>query len=212
MSQSAADRVQAGGGPAGRVQAGGGPAGQVQQAPGLRNAANTLTVLRLLLVPAFVWFLLGGGTGDRIVAFVAFAVASVTDFLDGKLARRQGTVTDFGKMADPIADKALTGAALITLSYLGELPWWVTAVILFRELAVTGLRFWVLRHGVMAASRGGKIKTLLQIIAISLYVLPLHADLLREIFLAAALVATVVTGVDYLARALRMRRAGLPTP
>jgi CDP-diacylglycerol---glycerol-3-phosphate 3-phosphatidyltransferase len=198
LSQSAADRVQAGAVPTGRAE----------QAPGLLNAPNTLTVLRLLLVPAFVWFLLGGGTGDRIIAFVAFAVASVTDFLDGKLARRHGTVTDFGKMADPIADKALTGAALITLSYLGELPWWVTAVILFRELAVTGLRFWVLRHGVMAASRGGKVKTLLQIIAISLYVLPLHADLVRQVFLAAALVATVVTGADYLGRALRLRAAG----
>ena len=83
-------------------------------------------------------------------------------------------ITDFGKIADPIADKALTGSALITLSYLGELPWWVTAVIVVREVAVTGLRFWVIRRGVIAASRGGKAKTMLQVIAISLYVLPWH--------------------------------------
>ena len=99
----------------------------------------------------------------RIAAFVVFGIASVTDLLDGELARRRGLITDFGKIADPIADKALTGSALVTLSWLGELPWWVTGVILVRELAVTGLRFWVIRHGVIAASRGGKTKTVLQI-------------------------------------------------
>ena len=101
-----------------------------------------------------------------------FGVASVTDLLDGRLARSRGLITDFGKIADPIADKALTGSALVTLSVLGELPWWVTAVILVREIAVTALRFWVIRRGVIAASRGGKLKTLLQVIAIALYVLP----------------------------------------
>ncbi len=171
------------------------------------NIANALTVLRLVLVPVFVWFLLDGGTGARIIAFVAFAVASVTDLLDGELARRRSLITDFGKIADPIADKALTGSALITLSYLGELPWWVTGVIVFRELAVTGLRFWVIRHGVIAASRGGKLKTLLQVIAISLYVLPWHVALLQEIIMAAAVVVTVVTGADYTVRAVRLRRA-----
>ncbi len=125
-------------------------------------------------MPVFVWFLLEGGTEDRAIAFVAFALASVTDLLDGELARRRSLITDFGKIADPIADKALTGSALITLSYLGELAWWITAVIVVRELAVTGLRFWVIRHGVIAASRGGKAKTMLQIIAISLYILPWH--------------------------------------
>jgi len=176
-------------------------------APGLLNVANGLTVLRLALVPVFVWFLLEGGTRDRTIAFVAFAVASVTDLLDGELARRRGLITDFGKIADPIADKALTGSALITLSYLGELPWWVTCVIVVRELAVTGLRFWVIRHGVIAASRGGKAKTMLQIIAISLYVLPWHLDLLRQLFMAAAVIVTLVTGIDYTARAIRLHRA-----
>jgi CDP-diacylglycerol--glycerol-3-phosphate 3-phosphatidyltransferase len=175
--------------------------------PGLVNIANGLTVARLALVPVFVWFLLDGGTGGRTIAFVAFAVASVTDLLDGELARRRGLITDFGKIADPIADKALTGSALITLSYLGELAWWVTAVIVVRELAVTGLRFWVIRQGVIAASRGGKIKTMLQIVAISLYVLPIHLNVLREVVMGAAVVVTVVTGVDYTARAIRLRRA-----
>jgi len=134
-------------------------------------------------------------------------VASVTDLLDGELARRLGLITDFGKIADPIADKALTGSALITLSYLGELAWWVTAVIVVREVAVTGLRFWVIRRGVIAASRGGKIKTMLQIVAISLYVLPLHLSLAREIVMGLAVAVTLGTGVDYVARAIRLRRA-----
>jgi CDP-diacylglycerol---glycerol-3-phosphate 3-phosphatidyltransferase len=175
--------------------------------PGLVNIANELTVLRLVLVPVFVWFLLEGGTYGRSVAFLAFAVASVTDYLDGELARRRGLITDFGKIADPIADKALTGAALITLSYLGELAWWVTAVIVIREVVVTLLRFWVIRHGVIAASRGGKLKTLLQIIAISLYVLPGHFDVVREVVMGAAVVVTLVTGVDYVMRAIRLRKA-----
>jgi CDP-diacylglycerol---glycerol-3-phosphate 3-phosphatidyltransferase len=180
----------------------GGPA-----APGLVNVANALTVARLALVPVFIWFLLAGGTADRAIAFVAFAVASVTDLLDGELARRRSLITDFGKIADPIADKALTGSALITLSYLGELPWWITAVIVVRELGVTALRFWVIRRGVIAASRGGKLKTLLQIVAISLYVLPWHITIVRAVVMGLALVATVVTGADYTARAIRLRRA-----
>ena len=180
---------------------------EVPPGPRLLNIANGLTVLRLALVPFFVWFLLGGGTAGRSIAFVAFAVASVTDLLDGELARRRGLITDFGKIADPIADKALTGSALITLSYLGELAWWITCVIVVREVAVTALRFWVIRRGVIAASRGGKIKTLLQVIAISLYVLPWHVDVVRAVAMGAALIVTVVTGVDYTARAIRLRRA-----
>ena len=108
-----------------------------------------------------------------MLAFLAFAVASVTDRVDGELARKRGLVTDFGKIADPIADKALIGAALIGLSLLGELPWWVTVVVLVREIGVTLLRFFVIRHGVMPASRGGKVKTLLQAVAIGLLILPL---------------------------------------
>ena len=174
--------------------------------PALVNLPNALTVLRLFLVPVFVAFLAAGGTGWRIGAFVVFAVASVTDLLDGELARRGGQITDFGKIADPIADKALTGSALITLSVLGELPWWVTVVIMTREVGITLLRFWVIRHGVIAASRGGKVKTVLLMVAIGLYILPIHADIVRAVLMGAALVVTVLTGADYVLRAFRLRR------
>ncbi|HEX9031673.1 MAG TPA: CDP-diacylglycerol--glycerol-3-phosphate 3-phosphatidyltransferase [Streptosporangiaceae bacterium] len=174
-------------------------------APRLVNVPNGLTVLRLVLVPVFVAFLVIGGTQWRIAAFVVFAVASVTDLLDGELARRSGMVTDFGKIADPIADKALTGSALITLSALGELSWWVTAVIMVREVGVTALRFWVLRHGVIPASRGGKLKTVLQMIAIGLYILPIDVGWVRPAIMGAAVAVTLVTGVDYVVRAVRLR-------
>ena len=176
--------------------------------PSLVNVANALTVFRLCLVPVFVVLLLAGGDALRIAACVTFGVASATDLLDGELARRRGLVTDFGKIADPIADKVLTGSALVVLSFLGELPWWITAVILFRELAVTCLRFWVLSRGVIAASRGGKAKTLLQIVAIALYILPGPPPLARELVMAVALAVTVVTGADYVVRAARLRRVG----
>lgn len=175
--------------------------------PGLVNIANALTVLRLALVPVFVLMLLASGSGWRIAAFATFGIASITDLLDGELARRRSLITDFGKIADPIADKALTGSALVTLSVLGQLPWWVTGVILFRELAVTGLRFWVIRRGVIAASRGGKAKTLLQVIAISLYILPGHFGVARDVVMAAAVLVTVVTGGDYAVRAVRLHSA-----
>lgn len=177
---------------------------------GLLNIANWLTVGRIVLVPVVVIGLTAGGTAWRMVALAAFLVASLTDLLDGRLARSRGLVTDFGKIADPVADKALTGAALISLSVLGDLPWWVTVLIMIRELGVTALRFWVIRRGVIAASRGGKLKTLLQIIAICLYILPWTPGILRWLAMAAALIATLVTGVDYLLRALRLRRAVRP--
>ena len=181
----------------------------------LLNIANILTVSRLVLVPVFLVALFtegGHSFGWRLGATIVFAIASVTDQLDGWLARRHGLVTDFGKIADPIADKALTGAALVTLSYLGWLPWWVTAVILAREVAVTALRFWVIRYGVIAASRGGKLKTLLQVLAISLYMLPEVPQWLRAVVMAVAVVVTVVTGADYAIRAARLRRRQVPGP
>jgi CDP-diacylglycerol---glycerol-3-phosphate 3-phosphatidyltransferase len=186
--------------------------------PGLLNVANGLTMLRLVLVPAFVLLLVAGGTAARIAAFAVFLVASVTDLLDGRIARRRGLITDFGKIADPIADKALTGAALVTLSAQNELAWWVTAVILARELGVTALRFWVIRHGVIAASRGGKLKTMLQVLAIALYVLPGPPATLRAAVMALAVAVTVATGADYAIRAVRLRsrsraaRLRLPGP
>ena len=193
------------------TRAGVDPASQPAQTAHVVNIANALTLLRLLLVPVFVVVLFADGghsEGWRIWACVVFAVATITDFIDGDLARSRGLVTDVGKVADPIADKALTGAALIGLSILGDLPWWVTIVILVREIGVTALRFFVIRHGVIPASRGGKAKTLLQNIAIGLYLLPLSgwAASLRFWLMAAALVVTVVTGADYVARALRLRQ------
>lgn len=178
----------------------------------LVNIANILTVTRLLLVPVFLLTMFAGGghsTGWRMVAFLVFAVGSFTDFIDGHLARKYGLVTDFGKVIDPIADKALTGAALVALSALGELPWWVTLTIAGREILVTLLRFWVIRYGVIAASYGGKVKTFAQIIAIGLYLLPLPAafDPVLWAGMGIALVLTVVTGVDYVVRALRLRAA-----
>jgi CDP-diacylglycerol--glycerol-3-phosphate 3-phosphatidyltransferase len=187
--------------------------GDPVQTASLFNIANALTVLRLLLVPVFAVALFhdgGDSTTWRWIAWGVFAIASFTDLVDGELARRRGLVTSFGKIADPIADKALMGTALVGLSILGELPWWVTVVVLVREVGVTLLRFWVIRRGVIPASRGGKVKTLLQGVAIGLYVLPLTGWLrtLSAVILAAAVVLTLVTGVDYVARALALRRSG----
>ncbi|HJY24130.1 MAG TPA: CDP-alcohol phosphatidyltransferase family protein [Actinomycetes bacterium] len=177
------------------------------------NLANQLTVLRLLLVPVLAWLLYEiGAASDElpwsIAAFLVFIGASATDSVDGEIARRRGLITNFGIVADPIADKALTGTALIGLSVLGDLPWWVTIAFLVREFGVTVLRFWVIRHGVIPASRGGKLKTVLQVIAIGLYLLPLTGPLAtgRAWVMGAALIVTLVTGVDYVARAVRLRR------
>ncbi|MFN2624947.1 MAG: CDP-diacylglycerol--glycerol-3-phosphate 3-phosphatidyltransferase [Mycobacteriales bacterium] len=179
----------------------------------VRNAANAVTVVRLLLVPVFAFLLFAEGghrLGWRVAAWAAFAVASVTDRLDGHLARTRGLVTSFGEIADPIADKALIGTALIGLSMLGELPWWVTVPVLVREVGVTALRFWVIRHGVIPASRGGKAKTMLQSLAIGLFVLVPDPKGVTAVVLGAlmavAVVVTCATGIDYVARALTLRQ------
>ncbi|CAM5244286.1 tRNA-2-methylthio-N(6)-dimethylallyladenosine synthase [Streptomyces griseus] len=146
----------------------------------LWNIANILTMVRLLLVPGFVLLLFHDGGYDpvwRSFAWAAFAIAMITDLFDGHLARAYNLVTDFGKIADPIADKAIMGAALVSLSVLGDLPWWITGVILARELGITLMRFWVIRHAVIPASRGGKLKTLAQGTAAGMYVLVLTGPL-----------------------------------
>ena len=180
------------------------------------NLANYLTVLRLLLVPVFLVLLLaddGDNAALRIAAAVVFLLAALTDRVDGQIARSRGLITSFGKLADPIADKALTGAALIGLSVLDELPWAVTVLVLVRELGVTLLRFVVLRHGVMPAGRGGKVKTFLQVTAILLYVLPLTGLLhsLAVAVMAVAVLVTVGTGVEIVVKALAMRRTSART-
>ena len=179
----------------------------------LLNVANVLTMSRLVLVPVFLLALFahdGTDTKWRLIAFALFAVLSITDHIDGRLARKHGLITDFGKIADPIADKALTGSALVGLSILGELPWWVTVVIAVREIGVTLLRFWVIRHGVIPASPGGKLKTLVQIIAIGLYILPMPAWFhpVAVVTMGVAVVLTVATGLDYVVRAVRLRARG----
>ncbi|MFJ4204348.1 CDP-diacylglycerol--glycerol-3-phosphate 3-phosphatidyltransferase [Streptomyces sviceus] len=178
------------------------------------NIANLLTMLRLVLVPGFVALMLANGGYDpawRSFAWAAFAIAMITDLFDGHLARTYNLVTDFGKIADPIADKAIMGAALICLSGLGDLPWWVTIVILGRELGITLLRFLVIRYGVIPASRGGKLKTLSQGIAVGMYILALTGWLATARFwvMAVAVVLTVVTGLDYVRQAIVLRRQGI---
>ena len=175
------------------------------------NIANGLTVFRLGLVPLFVLALFAAGghhDGWRWVATGVFALASYTDRIDGQIARSRNLVTSFGKLVDPLADKALIGAALIGLSLLDELPWWITVVVLVRELGVTLLRFWVIRHGVIPASRGGKLKAFIQAVAIGLYVLPLSGWFAtgRAGIMGLAVIVTVVTGIDYVARALTLRQ------
>ncbi|MFE2422472.1 CDP-diacylglycerol--glycerol-3-phosphate 3-phosphatidyltransferase [Streptomyces hokutonensis] len=228
MSGSASGGVPSGGVPAGGASSGavesgvpGGPrparakvvAAAVNQAS-VWNIANFLTMLRLLLVPGFVALMLADGGYDpamRSFAWAAFAIAMITDLFDGHLARTYDLVTDFGKIADPIADKAIMGAALICLSSLGDLPWWVTVVILGRELGITLLRFLVIRYGVIPASRGGKLKTLTQGVAVGMYVLALTGWLatLRFWVMAAAVILTVLTGLDYVRQAIVLRRQGI---
>jgi len=188
------------------------PAGAPPTTVRVVNLPNALTVLRVLCVPLIAWLLFvdNGASGvARDAAALLFVLASLTDLADGAIARRYGLITTFGKIADPIADKALTGVALVGLSLLGELPWWVTVVILVREIGVTLLRFWVIEHGVIPASRGGKAKTLVQTVAIAMYLAPVSWewwDVARAIVMGAAVVLTVVTGVDYAVRAWALRR------
>ena len=176
------------------------------------NLPNALTVLRLLCVPLLIVLLVRSAEPSPIardLAAVLFVLASLTDLVDGAIARARGQVTTFGKIADPIADKALIATALIGLSALGQLPWWVTIIILGREVAVTALRFWVIEHGVIPASRGGKAKTVAQTVAITMYLVDVPPvpwwEAARAIAMGVAVALTLVTGIDYALRARRLR-------
>ncbi len=184
------------------------------------NLPNAITLVRILMVPVVIALLLvddGRSVGFRLAALAVFVVAAVSDHVDGEIARRRNLVTDFGKIADPIADKMLLGAVLVVFSVLGQVWWWVTVVILVREVGVTLLRFWVIRYGVIAASPGGKLKTVLQMLALGLYLIPFElwepallartGEVAAVVTLGAATVVTVVTGVDYVVRALALRRS-----
>lgn len=181
------------------------------------NLPNLITIVRILLAPLFFWMILADGGADgalRWWAAVLFVLAIATDGVDGALARRYNLVTELGKLLDPIADKVLTGAALIALSIMNELPWWVTVVILVREVGITIYRFVVIRQGVIPASRGGKIKTLTQAFAISFALFPLWQlvgpwiDWVNTVLMSLAVIATVITGIDYLWQGFRQHRRG----
>lgn len=190
------------------------------------NGPNVLTTLRLVLVPVFAWMLLAHGDdmGWRIATTAVFALALLTDLIDGWWARKANLVTDFGKIADPIADKAITGMAFVGLSILGELPWLVTVIVLVREWGITLLRFLLLRRGiVLAANKGGKLKTATQTIALILFLLPLPGyvwgapltpaavpELVSWLVMAVAVVVTVVSGIDYLRAAARAQPSSEP--
>lgn len=194
-------------------------AGQVVDpaVPSPWNIANLVTMARIAMVPFFAWALVADGGHSvtwRLVATALFLIAAASDRVDGHLARSRNLITDLGKLLDPIADKALVGAALILLWVpLGELPWWVPVVVLVRELGITFMRMSLLRYAVVPASRGGKIKTTLQIAAIGLFLLPLDhlpgfIRVVAWVVMGAAIAVTVITGVDYAVAGWRIRRDG----
>lgn len=191
--------------------------GSVVPSAPLWNIANIVTMARIVLVPVFAALYLVGTTSAQLAAAAVFVVAALTDRVDGYLARSRGLVTDFGKIADPIADKALTMTALVLLSVEDVVPWWVTIVIIVRELGITALRFVLVRRAVIPASSGGKLKTVLQLVFIAMLLVPWAAivpaglatvvDVAARVVMAAAVIVTVVTGVDYVRKAIRIARA-----
>ncbi|GAB3660665.1 CDP-diacylglycerol--glycerol-3-phosphate 3-phosphatidyltransferase [Zhihengliuella somnathii] len=188
------------------------------------NIANVLTTLRIVMVPVFIWFyVLDVTAGEpqygpwRWAALGLFALAMYTDKLDGDLARSRGLITDFGKIADPIADKLLTGAALVLFSIYGELSWWATAIVLVREWGITAMRFVVISYSVMPASRGGKLKTVTQALAILLFLIPVTWTIgwlwvFAMAVMLAAVLLTLVTGLDYAVQAVRLRHTARSGP
>lgn len=194
--------------------------GSVAPSAPLWNVANLVTMARVALVPVFAWLFLLDTTAGRLAAAIVFVVAALSDNLDGYLARSRGLVTDFGKIADPIADKALTMTALVLLSAAGSVPWWVTVVIIVRELGITAIRFALVRRAVIAASAGGKAKTVLQLVFMALLIVPWSAlvpaatadvfVMVAEVIMYAAVAVTVATGIDYLVRAARIARSTDP--
>jgi CDP-diacylglycerol---glycerol-3-phosphate 3-phosphatidyltransferase len=174
----------------------------------LPNLPNSLTILRVLLLPVCAYALFKNGGDDttwRLIAWSLFFVVGLSDILDGKLARDRNQITEFGKLLDPIADKAMLATAAIGASILGLLSWWVTAILLFRELAVTVLRFAVIKDGVIPASKGAKLKTFFQSFGVGFYILPLPTwlHIPRDIFMAIAIYLTITTGVAYFKQVIK---------
>lgn len=180
------------------------------------NVPNILTITRMVLVPVFVWLFLANPHDQtwRFAAMAVFTIAIITDSLDGYIARKYDLVTNFGKIWDSIADKSLTGMAFIVLSIVGELPWWMTIIILAREWGITAMRFAVLKYGVMAANRGGKLKTLIQSFALIAFLawlpdLGTWFSIIKWTLMWLAFALTVLTGIDYLYEAYKLRKASL---
>lgn len=172
------------------------------------NLPNSLTVFRILALPFCAWALFVNGGDDptwRIIAWTSFFIVGMTDVLDGKLARSRNQVSAFGAILDPIADKAFIATALISLSILDRIPWWVTILILTREVGVTILRFAVIKREIISASKGGKFKTLIQNFSVGFYMLPLPEQLFlpRDLLLGLAMFLTITTGISYFRSALR---------
>ena len=164
---------------------------------------NTLTIARILLIPVGVYTLFYDG-GDnstfQIISYAIFFTLGMTDILDGRWARRSNRITALGTFLDPVADKALIGAAMVSLSILDRFPWWITILILTREIGITLFRLLVIKDGVIPASRGGKIKTLTQNFGVGFFILPLPASLdwFKFGFISVAIVLTITSAYDYL--------------
>lgn len=174
----------------------------------LPNLPNSLTILRVLLLPLCAYALFKNGGDDttwRLIAWTLFFIVGLSDILDGKLARDRNQITEFGKLLDPIADKAMLATAVIGASILGLLSWWVTAILLFREIAVTVLRFTVIKDGVIPASKGAKLKTFFQSFGVGFYILPLPTwlHIPRDIFMAIAIYLTITTGLAYFKQVIK---------
>jgi CDP-diacylglycerol--glycerol-3-phosphate 3-phosphatidyltransferase len=172
------------------------------------NLPNALTIFRILALPFCAWALFQEEGKDptwQIIAWLMFFVVGMTDVLDGRIARKRNQISNFGIILDPIADKAFIATALIGLSVLGKIPWWVTILILLREVGVTILRFAVIKREVISANRGGKIKSLLQNFSVGFYILPLpeYLFLPRDILLGLAVALTIWTGFEYFRSALK---------
>jgi CDP-diacylglycerol--glycerol-3-phosphate 3-phosphatidyltransferase len=172
------------------------------------NLPNALTIFRILSLPFCAYALFKNGGDDdswRIIAFTLFFIVGLSDILDGKIARSRNQITEFGKLLDPIADKAMLATASIGASVLGMLSWWVTAIFLIREVAVTILRFAVIKNGVIPASKGAKLKTFFQSFGVGFYILPLpsYLNIPRDLFMAVAIYLTISTGVDYFRKVFR---------
>ena len=172
------------------------------------NIPNFLTILRVVLTPLGAYALFKNGGEDHhwmVLAWCTFFIIGLTDFLDGRIARAKNQITEFGKLLDPIADKVSIGTAMISLSILHHMSWWVTIVILAREIVVTVLRFAVIKDGVIPASKGGKLKALMQGFGVGWFILPLPHWLFipRDIFMGVAIVLTWTTGYEYFKAVLK---------